>query len=618
MGNKLKSLLIIILIATSTINLVITSSTGYVLAGSSSSGDIPPPGGDGDDTSGGSSAGGLYLNYRIPLIFRSGPYGPSLVSITTVQNNTYILFGFESVTFTENSTMLNIGETLILDPTVEINLKNGSLIQAFTPLQINVYTKPSIATNDITFSYSVLVMSMWGKIHQVPFDNLKAILVAGFNQTEIDIYSPGEETQFLEINLVGDTTVVELNKGDIIETNGPIGVVFFSLSSNGAFAFTGIPQYLWGTEYYIHPTPSVSGIPLLEEYTEIVITTNSFGENIHVDTDDDNNLVVYLPENGTADLPTHLLAPEENINHVYSIYTEFSLTIMFNYTINGTSHKAALSYIASDKMKWAELFLTTTDYDSQKLASVVYENDAAIIPLLIYDLQVYVDLGNYTVKNKGDFFDYYANTTYGFLGDGSFYSYLATSLPEDEMWNSSANILFPLNLYSYFDNTSTTFPSWYRFPNINVKEILVSPDTPTELRRLQLDIIIQNNGSIPSAPFWVAVFVNDSIKIHTKIDGLSINETLPVIYEEFMGFGRKILNVSVFTDSQSQIFELYEFDNSLEFFVEIYRNWNIIYISVAVGVITIGVVIYFISRRIIRQRKKKRTQFDVILSDIEV
>ncbi len=461
-------------------------------------------------------------------------------------------------------------------------------------------------------------MSMWGKIHQVPFDNLKAILVAGFNQTEIDIYSPGEETQFLEINLVGDTTVVELNKGDIIETNGPIGVVFFSLSSDGVFAFTGIPQYLWGTEYYIHPTPSISGIPLLEEYTEIVITTNSFGENILVDTDDDNNLVVYLPENGTADLPTHLLAPEENINHVYSIYTEFSLTVMFNYTINGTSHKAALSYIASDKMKWAELFLTTTDYDSEKLASVVYENDAAIIPLLIYDLQVYVDLGNYTVKNKGDFFDYYANTTYGFLGDGSFYSYLATSPPEDEMWNSSANILFPLNLYSYFDNTSTTFPSWYRFPNINVKEILISPETPTELRRLQLDIIIQNNGSIPSAPFWVAVFVNDSIKIHTKIDGLSINETLPVIYEEFMGFGKKILNISVFTDSQSQIFELYEFDNSLEFFVEIYRNWNIIYISVAVGVITLGVIIFFVSRRIIRQRKKKRTQFDVILSDIEV
>ena len=618
MVNKAKPLLVILLLLTSSFSLIITISTNYVFGGSSSSGDIPPPGSEGEDTGGGSSAGGLYLNYRIPLIFTKGPYGPTLISITTVQNNTYLLFGFESVLFTNGSTYLNIGETLILDPTIEINLKNGSLIQAFTPIQINVYNLPSLSSNDVTFSYSVLVMSMWGKTHQAPFDNLRAIIVAGFNQTEIDIYTPGEETQYLEINEVGNTTVVELKKGTIIETNGPIGVVFFSLSSEGAFAFTGIPEYLWGTEYFVHPTPSISGIPLLEDHTEIVLSTISYGENVHADTDDDNSFLVDLPDNGTVNLPTNLLAADENFNHVYSLYTEYSLNIMFNYTINGTQHKAAVSYMASDKMKWAELFLTTTDYLNQKLESIVYENNAHILPLLIYNLQAYIDLGNYTVKDKGEFFDYYANTSYGFLGNGSYFSYLMTSPPENEMWNSSVNILFPLNLYSYFDNTSTIFPSWYRFPNINVKEIIVSPKQPTELRRLQLDIIIQNNGSIPSAPFWVAVTVNDTIKIHKKLDGLDINETLPIVYEEFQGFGMKILNVSVFTDSLSQIFELIEFDNAYEFFVKITRNWNIIYISVAVGVIIIGFAIYSIARRIIKQRKKRKTQFDVILSDIEV
>lgn len=618
MVNKVKSFVIILLLAASSFNLIVTISTNYVYGGSSSSGDIPPPGGNGDDTSGGSSAGGLYLNYRIPLIFIDGPYGPTLISITTVQNNTYIIFDFESILFPDNSTYLNVGETLILDPTIEINLKNGSLIQAFTPLQIDVYNQPSESSNDVTYSYSVLVMSMWGKTHQAPFDNLRAIIVAGFNQTEIDIYTPGEETQYLEINEVGNTIVVELRKGSIIEANGPIGVVFFSLSLEGSFAFTGIPEYLWGTEYFVHPTPSTSGISFLEDYTEIVLSTINLGENIHADTDFDNSFLVNLPNNGTVELPTHLLQAEEDFDHIYSLYTEFSLNIMFNYTINSTQHKAAISYIALDKMRWAELFLTTTDYQNQKLESVVYENNAHILPLLIYDLQIYVDLGNYTIKNKGEFFDYYANTSYGFLGNGSYFSYLTTSPPEQGIWNSSVNILYPLNLYSYFDNTSTIFPSWYRFPNINVKEIIVSPTQPTELRRLQLDIIVQNNGSIPSAPFWVAVTVNDTIKIHKKLEGLDINETLPVVYEEFQGFGKKILNISVFTDSLSQIFELYEFDNSYEFFVEITRNWNIIYISVAIGVMIIGFVIYSISRRIIKKRKKSKTQFDVILSDIEV
>jgi hypothetical protein len=618
MSKRIEALILILLVIMGSSSFIITTSTNFVIGGSSSSGDIPPPSGDDGDTGGGSAAGGMFFNYRIPLIFTKGPYGPTLISITTIQNETMIIFKFQSILFPLNYTILNIGETLILDPTIEVFLRNGSLIQTGGPIQINVYNQPSESSVDVSFSYSVLVMSMWGKTHQVPFDNLSAMLVAGFNQTEIDIYSPGEETQYLEINTIGETLVLELKKGTIIETNGPIGVVFFSLSSAGAYAFTGIPEYLWGKEYFVHPTPQISGIPFLEDYTEIVLTTINYGENVHADTDSDNSFLVDLPDNGTANLPTHLLAVDEHFNYVYSLYTDFSLNIMFNYTINGTQHKAAVSYIASDKMGWAELFLTITDYENEKLESIVYENNAHILPLLIYDLEAYVDLGNYTIKDKGEYFSYYANTSFGFLGNGSFFTYLITSPPENGIWNSSANILYPLNMFSYFDNTSTTFPSWYRFPNINVKEIISSPSKPTELRRLQLDIIVQNNGSIPSAPFWIAVYVNDSIKIHKKIEGLDINETIPIIYEEFQGFGQKILNVSVFTDTLNQILELYEYDNNFKYFVRITRNWNIIYISIAIGVIIIGFVVYRIILRTIKHRKKRKTQFDVILSDIEV
>ncbi|MEE9409589.1 MAG: CARDB domain-containing protein, partial [Candidatus Heimdallarchaeota archaeon] len=173
-------------------------------------------------------------------------------------------------------------------------------------------------------------------------------------------------------------------------------------------------------------------------------------------------------------------------------------------------------------------------------------------------------------------------------------------------------------LFSYFDNTSTYFPTWYRFPKINVKEVIVSPSKPTEFRRLQLDILVQNNGTIPSAPFWVTVYVNDSLQIHTTIDGLDINQSIPVIFEEFQGLGIKILNVSIFTDSRNQIFELLEFDNALEFFIQINRNWNIIYTSIAIAVLILGFVGYRIAKRLIRQRRRNRTRFDVILSDIEV
>ena len=44
--------------------------------------------------------------------------------------------------------------------------ENGSLIQTFVPLQINVYHESQTSVADDTFSYSVLVMSMWGDSYQ--------------------------------------------------------------------------------------------------------------------------------------------------------------------------------------------------------------------------------------------------------------------------------------------------------------------------------------------------------------------------------------------------------------------------------------------------------------------
>ncbi|MHA1418070.1 MAG: CARDB domain-containing protein [Candidatus Heimdallarchaeaceae archaeon] len=616
---KIYSVFIIFLFIFSSSKLSINETTNIVIAGSSSSGDIPPPGGSGGDTGGGGAAGGLYLNYRIPLIFRSGSYGPSLIVINSIQNDTLLIFEFNSTRFPDYTARINVGETLILDPSEIPELRNGSLIQAFTPLQITVFHQSNSPGFDDTYSYSPLAMQMWGRIYQSVYDDMRAIIVAGYNNTEIEIRTPGEETEYIDISLIGQTTNVSVSKGTIIEANGPIGVVFYSLSNTtGSFALTGIPLFLWGTEYFVYSGPSTDSIPLLEGDMELSLSAVGLGEKIHAVTNLHVDHLIDIPDNGSVLALNSNLDPGEYYHNFKSIATDFSVTSLYNYVYDGVAHKSAVGYISVDNMKYAELFYTKFAYNNSELKSVILTDAKPVIPLIILGMDIYADIGNSVELNEGDFFSYSGYEYLGVLGNGSLYSFVETSVPESTDWNSSTNILYPLNLFSIFDNTSTYFPSWYRFPNINVKEVVISPTSPTEFRRLQLDIFVQNNGSIPSAPFWVTVYVNDSLKINTKLDGIDINQSIPVTYEEFQSFGLKILNVSIFTDSQNQILELAEFDNSLEFFIEIIRNWNIIYTGIALAVAVVGILIYIISRRIIKQRRKNKSHFDVILSDIEV
>lgn len=616
---KIYSVFIIFLFIFSSSKLSIIETTNIVIAGSSSSGDIPPPGGSGGDTGGGGAAGGLYLNYRIPLIFRSGSYGPSLIAINSIENDTLLIFEFNSTRFPDYTAIINVGETLILDPSEIPELRNGSLIQAFTPLQITVFHQSNSPGFDDTYSYSPLAMQMWGKIYQSVYDDMRAIIVAGYNNTEIEIRTPGEGTEYIDISLIGQTTNVTVSKGTIIEANGPIGVVFYSLSNTtGSFALTGIPLFLWGTEYFVYSRPSTDSIPLLEGDMELSLSAVGLGEKIHAVTNLLVDHLIDIPDNGSVLALNSNLDPGEYYHNFKSIATDYSLTALYNYVYDGVAHKSAVGYISVDNMKYAELFYTKFAYNNSELKSVILTDAKPVIPLIILGMDIYADMGNSVELNEGDFFSHSGYEYLGVLGNGSLYSFVETSVPESTDWNSSTNILYPLNLFSIFDNTSTYFPSWYRFPNINVKEVVISPTSPTEFRRLQLDIFVQNNGSIPSAPFWVTVYVNDSLKINTKLDGIDINQSIPVTYEEFQSFGLKILNVSIFTDSQNQILELAEFDNSLEFFIEIIRNWNIIYTGIALAVAVVGILIYIISRRIIKQRRKNKSRFDVILSDIEV
>jgi len=608
-----------VLILFSSFSIINSTTITVTQAGSPSSGEYPPPGGS--DTSGGSSAGGLYMNYRIPVVFRSGPFGSTLISITTFYDGTPIILGFDSIEH-EQTTYLNANETMILDSAVETNLKNGSLIQAFAPLQINVYHPSASNTSDDTYSYSPLVMSMWGKSYKSPYDNMKAMIVAGFNLTEVTVIRSGEDDEYIDLLAVGDTEEIDVSNGTVIEGNGPIGVAFYSLSlTEGTFAYTAIPYFLWGTLYYAYPPPETDSIPLIQGETELTIAGAGDIGDVIASGIYGGSVIVSPPDDGVSTIPNSYLGPSEYYENVSS-FTNISLTVLYNYAINGTPHKSGLQYIAMENMEYGEFFLTTLFYKNSELGGIVLSDWSQIIPVysaingsLIYDID------NYRESGLGSIITYYSNNTVGFIGNGTFFTQQLTSPPETANWNSSANILYPLNIFSYFanyDSNSTDFLSWYRFPNLNVKEFSVSPENPTEFRRLQIDFTVQNNGTILSAPFWVTMYVNNTLKINQQIESLDINETFPMLYEEFQSFGLRNWNISIFIDSVSQIFELYEFDNALQFFVSISRNWNVIFTGVAilVGIVILG--IFFLGRRFRKRRRRRKTRFDVILSDIEV
>ena len=621
MKRGILTTIIILSLFISSLNIANSFLVTYTFAGSPSSGEIPPP--TGSDSGGGSAAGGLYLNYRLPLLFKAGPFGPTIVEISALYDEVPIFFGFDPIEYNATE-YINSNQTLILNSGIETNMENGSLIQTFVPLQINVYHISEINDSDDTFSYSPLVMSMWGDEYQSSYNNMKAKIIAGFNNSEVKISTPGFSEQTLKIDFVGQTVDIDVQKGTIIKGSGPIGVVFYSLSLvYGSFAYTAIPNFLWGTEYYVYPPPETDSIPLLQGDAEITLSTIGDGGNIFFDTNlGISNSFITLPDNGTVTLTKDLLAPGEYFHKIYYEYSNFSLSIIYNYTINGVFQKAGIQYVSNANMKYSEFFYTALSYRNQRMGVNVLQDGSQIIPLYTEENGTLIfDEAAIVTKGEGNSLTYFANYTVGIIGTGYFFSCVLTSPPEIENWNSSANILYPMNIISYFanytENTTDIF-SWYRFPNLNVKEVIVSPDNPTEFRRLQIDFTVQNNGSILSAPFWVVLAINDSVKLATQIESLEVNEAFALKYDEFQGLGLKVWNVSIFVDADNQIYELYEFDNNYQIFIIISRNWNIVYTGIAIAVGVVIISIYLVLRRIRRYTKRRKRRFDVILSEIEV
>jgi hypothetical protein len=464
---------------------------------------------------------------------------------------------------------------------------------------------------------------MWGDEYQCPYNNMKAKIVAGFNNSEVTIINPGETNIIEEIDYVGQTIDVDVKEGTIIKGSGPIGVVFYSLSlDEGSFAFTAVPHFLWGTQYYTYPPPDTSVIPLLEGDAEVTISTINDGGIAVYETDLGTSGFVLLPDNSTATLTRDLIPAGEYFYNISFINANFSVSMLYNYTIDGVIHKAGVQYISPDNMKYGEILYSNLFYSNQSLGAIVLQDGSEIISFFLEENGTIIyDTDNMLLRSEGNIITFTSNYSIGFAGTGHFFGKLITPVPESQTWNSSANVLYPMNIISYYteyDENSTDIYSWYRFPNLNVKEVVVSPANATEFRRLQIDFTVQNNGSILSAPFWVTLTLNDTIKLSKEIESLDVDETFSLMYDEFQGFGLRVWNVSIFVDAASQIYELYEFDNTYQLFITVNRNWNIIYTGIAIAVAIVLVIFYFIGKRIRKYVKRRKRRFDVILSDIEV
>ncbi|MHA1203972.1 MAG: hypothetical protein ACTSSL_03415 [Candidatus Heimdallarchaeaceae archaeon] len=52
--------------------------------------------------------------------------------------------------------------------------------------------------------------------------------------------------------------------------------------------------------------------------------------------------------------------------------------------------------------------------------------------------------------------------------------------------------------------------------------------------------------------------------------------------------------------------------------IKINRNWNIIYVGIAVSVLIIGYLSYLVTRKFVAKYKENKRKFDIILSEVEV
>ncbi|MCG3217824.1 MAG: hypothetical protein KAR35_02405, partial [Candidatus Heimdallarchaeota archaeon] len=277
-----------------------SSLTYQVFAGSSSSSEGAPPSGGG-----GGGSGSRFYNYYPTLLFQSSTGKHSVIQMIAAFDQTVVFLNFTTISpLLDSILVMSAGETITIDPNVELNLKNGTLFQANSPIQLVVVEVTVDLTEDNSFGCSFLPINMWGYYHVAPSDSLASV-VSGANDTYFWHVRNGETINEYFNNNIGETNSFDVKKGDIIVSDRPIQVVFYhepEVSNELHYAIEGIPKYLWNTNYSLFTTP-LPPVTEAQEFSYLTIFTAEEPTVVTLSSESHLPVIIKIKAYSSANIP---------------------------------------------------------------------------------------------------------------------------------------------------------------------------------------------------------------------------------------------------------------------------------------------------------------------------
>jgi hypothetical protein len=581
--------------------------TYQVIAGSSSSSEGASPSGGG-----GGGSGERYYNYYPTLLFRSSTGKHSVVQMIAAFDQTVVFLNFTTLSPGLDSTLImSAGETVTIDPDKELNLKNGTLFQANSPIQLVIVEVTVDLTEDNSFGCSFLPINMWGYYHVAPSDALASI-VSGANDTYFWHMKNGEIIKEYFSEDLGETDSFDVKKGDVIVSDRPIQVVFYhepEPSNELNYALEGIPKYLWNRNYSLFTTP-LPPVTEAQEFSYLTIFTAEEPAIVTLSLESNLPVTIKIKAYSSANLP--VIYENQRITSVSSS-KPINLVLFFSIQKGLSMHGSAVSLLPLESMKAAELFMSPGNPSIIDTRTVIFHDNTSLMKYYPIGGQFVQAYKTPILKSKGEKLLFSDSLPYLVFTNKSVFFYSSyPSINTNYTSPSIAFVLYPLNSYSYFSN-ETTPPSWYRFPNLALAQIKQSPDKIEELSNFRLEILIINNGTIPSSNFRASVSYNQTTEAAIDIIYLDVNETIIFTFDQFRWIGTKQFELEIAVDTADSVSETSEADNKITYFIIVNKNYRFRGALIAVA----GLIVIIISKRYISRiqntRSRNHIHYDVIV-----
>lgn len=583
-------------------------------AGSSSGGDPPQPPSDSTASSG--AAGSRYFNYWIPLVFTEAPYGPTIITFTSV-SPVQIIPHFDSLTMNGSISLPEFGY-FALSTEYEPYLANGTWFETTGPVQVTVMSYNGVLeneTNDYSWSYAVLPTNMWDQKYVVNYDDTLLAIMPGYDGISATVFSPPtangqRSSNDIDLNYIGNVTLLRADAGTVVYSESAIWLVQFNGNpETGTFAMAGIPSILWDNQYLIsddvtpgeppNETSSFDFIPP-QAGTLTMLSDDSYNE-----LEFDANQTVSVPlDSQEFECRRRAFGVNEDSN-------EFPGVLRFMFIDQQERlHVSTIPLIGRDKLSFAEIYFTLPLLPGREMSAGAIEDETAI-SMYTVDKDGNPMLTTPELYSAGQFVsipDFYALA----IANKSILAYEAASqYYNDSTLASIAQILFPQNMVSQYPTDEAIYPSWYRMPNLAIHEVRFDPYPLTKVQNAIMEVEIINNGTQITGPFSVQINVNGVEKYRERRDnGLRPDEIYEISVQEFQWFSRDVLTYSINVDIDNDIIELSEDDNTIQGSEEVVFNPRLRLLVYAFITALVVRVIFFVGKKYQRFRFKRPVSVD--------